>query len=353
MADKPLPDYYGLLEVHPRASDLVIKKAFRALMAGGAHPDAGGSPERAKLLTEAYQVLADPDKRRSYDLALLMSPLPGGAPAPMHPPGAAPGTASGSAPPAERQSRPLPVPSPRRGALLAGALFLLGLGLGLGLPPALEYIEGMRAQRPDPPAGSAQARYHLGAGEAYRKSGKADEAEEHLRQAIALAPDEAAPLAALGDLLADTGRTDAAVDAYRKAASLESGDPGLYTHLGLAYLMLRDTANAAQSLHMALAIDKNFRPALVALGQVYQEVGKYADAQDLYGRAAAISGRDPDLRFRMGEVAVQMGDRERAIEEWRACLALPGASQLLRERAIRSLSDVGAWYDEGTRGFRR
>lgn len=345
MADKPLPDYYGLLEVHPRASDLVIKKAFRALMAGGAHPDAGGSGERARLLTEAYAVLSDPDKRRAYDLSVLMPP-PATSAAP-----AAPAAQQPASPPAAPPA-PTQVPSPVRGGVTAAVLFLFGLGLGLGLPPAIALFGGQASKHVAKPV-SAEARYHLGAGEAYMKAGKPDEAEEHLRRAMALAPDDAAPLAKLGDLLAETGRTDAAADAYRKAIGHSSGDPALYTHLGLAYLMLHDTTAAEATLTRALSLDKNFRPALIALGQVYQERGKYADAQDLYGRAAAIQGGDPDLRFRLAEVAAAMGDRDRAIEEWRACLALPGASHLLRERARRSLSDLGAWYDEDARGFRR
>ena len=367
MADKPLPDYYGLLEVHPRASALVIKKAFRALMAGGAHPDAGGADGHAKLLTEAYEILSDADKRQAYDLTLLMGPIAqaGSGAASQSPWGTAPGhgnaaaAGSASAPASGPGSAAVPgaaangMPSPRRGAVFAGGLFLLGLGVGIAMPAAFDLIGGQREAGQALTTGAAEARYHLGAGEAYLKSGKNDEAEEHLRRAIALVPEDAAPLAALGDLLAETGRTDSAADAYHRAIAVAPDDPGLHTRLGLAYLMLRDSQAAQESLRKALAIDRAFRPALIALGQVYQEAGKFGAAQDAYGRAAAISGTDPDLRFRMGEVAAAMGDRDRAIEEWRACLALPGASRLLRERARRSLSALGAWYDEDTRGFRR
>lgn len=61
-------DYYEILQVHPRASQEMIKKAYRTLMGEmGAHPDLGGDEERAKLINEAYAVLADPSRRRSYD----------------------------------------------------------------------------------------------------------------------------------------------------------------------------------------------------------------------------------------------------------------------------------------------
>jgi DnaJ-like protein len=63
-------DYYEILQVHPHASQEMIKKAYRTLMGEmGAHPDLGGDEERAKLINEAYAVLSDPEVRRAYDAA--------------------------------------------------------------------------------------------------------------------------------------------------------------------------------------------------------------------------------------------------------------------------------------------
>src|SRR5688572_4461384 len=63
-------DFYLLLGVSRDASEADIKKAYRKL-AMEHHPDRTGgnkdSEERFKLITEAYEVLRDPDKRASYD----------------------------------------------------------------------------------------------------------------------------------------------------------------------------------------------------------------------------------------------------------------------------------------------
>lgn len=63
-------DYYEILGVGRDADETHIKKSFRRL-ARQLHPDQNqGDPEteeRFKELAEAYEVLSDPDKRRSYD----------------------------------------------------------------------------------------------------------------------------------------------------------------------------------------------------------------------------------------------------------------------------------------------
>lgn len=70
MRFRPDVDYYEILQVHPRASAEMVKKAYRTLMGEmGGHPDLGGDEERAKAINEAYAVLGDPDLRRAYDQA--------------------------------------------------------------------------------------------------------------------------------------------------------------------------------------------------------------------------------------------------------------------------------------------
>jgi Flp pilus assembly protein TadD len=61
-------DYYELLQVHPKASPEIIKKAYRTLLLEmNNHPDHGGSVTKTTQLNEAYAVLSDVGRRREYD----------------------------------------------------------------------------------------------------------------------------------------------------------------------------------------------------------------------------------------------------------------------------------------------
>ena len=70
MASSSRPDLYAVMGLPVNATPAEIKKAYRKLALKW-HPDKNqGSPvaaEKFKLVSEAYQVLSDPDKRSLYD----------------------------------------------------------------------------------------------------------------------------------------------------------------------------------------------------------------------------------------------------------------------------------------------
>lgn len=142
------PSLYEVLRVAPSASAEQIRHAYRAA-ARRTHPDAGGQPAAFAQVRIAYDILADPDRRRRYDLRLATgprAPTPGprsprprpgapGTPAAPGAPGGSPGTAaSGTSTP-----RASGMAAPPAGALLAGAdpvvrrryLILMGIALTL------------------------------------------------------------------------------------------------------------------------------------------------------------------------------------------------------------------------------
>ncbi|MEW5979833.1 MAG: DnaJ domain-containing protein [Acidobacteriota bacterium] len=64
-------NYYEILQISPRAEQLVITKVYR-LLAAYYHPDnrQTGNEERFKDVIEAYEVLSDPARRSQYNAAI-------------------------------------------------------------------------------------------------------------------------------------------------------------------------------------------------------------------------------------------------------------------------------------------
>lgn len=75
----PAPkNFYDVLGVSKSASDKEIKSAFRKL-AQKYHPDRGGDEAKFKEVSEAYETLSNPQKRKEYDTMLQFGGMPGGA----------------------------------------------------------------------------------------------------------------------------------------------------------------------------------------------------------------------------------------------------------------------------------
>jgi len=75
MSLKPPVNYYDLLQINPQAEIETIDRVYR-ILAARYHPDnqQTGDAERFRLLTDAYQLLKDPVKRKEYDRQFEVNP---------------------------------------------------------------------------------------------------------------------------------------------------------------------------------------------------------------------------------------------------------------------------------------
>ncbi len=73
----PKRDWYRILGVSTQAAPGEIKRAYRKI-AFAVHPDVGRrpDPERFREAHEAYEILSDPDRRRSYDVEIAIRRRP-------------------------------------------------------------------------------------------------------------------------------------------------------------------------------------------------------------------------------------------------------------------------------------
>ncbi|MBN2002145.1 MAG: DnaJ domain-containing protein [Anaerolineae bacterium] len=160
MTTKSVKDYYGILGVMPTATPEEIRQAYRR-MARAYHPDVStveNAEDMFLALNEAYEVLADPAKRKVYDGLTVGGASTETQPRPPVSPSEAPDTAARATTvrttPATPQPRPVPSPvysptaSPPRRSYPTWAIFLILVGVLIILAVGTGALLSMRQNRP-------------------------------------------------------------------------------------------------------------------------------------------------------------------------------------------------------------
>lgn len=159
---------------------------------------------------------------------------------------------------------------------------------------------------------------HLWLGEAYRRKNLLEKAEGQMRMALELKPDYHATRLNLTGLYIQMERYE---DAIRESKRLVQ-DPTFptpwraLTNQAWAEFKLRRYDDARASLEMALDFHPTFWPALLNMGILENELGNRLEALERFEQVAEQEpGRSAmsETRYRMGEVFVAIGHRDRAI----------------------------------------
>lgn len=167
MASRTIKDYYAILGIAPNATPEEVRMAFRH-MARIYHPDRNSAPdaeERFKDINDAYERLADPQKRQAYDDLLNVSFKPDAVTTP--PPSYTEAYATETTPPVtspQPQTRTTPRAAHRaprtagRGSIYppTWAILLIMLGVVIIVGVGVAALLNMRTQRPS--GGAEQAK---------------------------------------------------------------------------------------------------------------------------------------------------------------------------------------------------
>ena len=104
-------------------------------------------------------------------------------------------------------------------------------------------------------------------------------ASESYGRAQALAPGSARVLDSYGRFAAYTGRSDAGIDAVRRAVTLDPLNPSIRRHLGYSLMAARRYGEAVAAFHDALALIPDSATDYAFLGLVYYMMGDLRNAQ--------------------------------------------------------------------------
>lgn len=289
-------DFYERLQVSPKASLSVIKKAYRVLLLEE-HPDQGGSEARTHQLNEAYRVLSDPKLRDAYDKGR------------------------------EKETAVLLVcrhcgtlNRVKESQFAQARCGRCGKGMH-ELPRKKQWITGLLL---------------LLVGFLGFLAGRIP-----LPQPVPVAKSPTLTLVRQADRLLEQNQFAKAVPLYQRALALEPQAGTAYS-LGMACQLAQQPDGAVQAFKQALALDSRHRRALVSLGELYRDSGKLEEALRLFKQASVVENEDPELHFRMAELERMMGDSKEAVKELHLCLEQGRSNPILVERARRALREMGA-----------
>ncbi|MEN8158926.1 MAG: tetratricopeptide repeat protein [Myxococcota bacterium] len=155
--------------------------------------------------------------------------------------------------------------------------------------------------------------------EAYRLKGLTAEAESHLLKALEIDPEFQSAHLTLSGLYIQMGRYEEAMT----HAQLLEDDPTFpkpwqaLTNKGWALMQLDRHKEARQALELALDYHDRYWRAQLNLGILDAEEGRRLDAMERFDRVLGL-GPGPlaraEANFRMAEIYISLGNRDRAVE---------------------------------------
>ncbi len=306
MSRKPPKNYYAILQVDQRASQPVIRGAYRALLKNARqHPDLGGTDGQAQTINEAFAVLSDPAARREYDRELSV----------LHP-------ALGFTEPLVRTQYILICPSCRKRNLVDEGQALERMKCGacatLLLPPRRMPLETDHARA-----------FRLGI--YLFDKGMVERSRREFEAAVRLQPDSAKYHYWLGRCLYQMRHYERSRQAFRSAVHLSPQRFHFRFWLGQINYALRNHGEAVHSFNKARGARPRHAPTLLRLASCHFHLGQYGKAIRVLEDAIAYDPTRLQLYTLLGVIYLASRNPSAALHAFRKAERIsPGDSTTRR-----------------------
>lgn len=154
------------------------------------------------------------------------------------------------------------------------------------------------------------------------KAGLAEEAFDALETALAHWPDEPLWHAWSAGIAGELGNLRAAINHYGQCLALDPQNPSYALHLGRLYLQCGQASEAEDMLERACHGDPDHSDVWMLLAEAQRMNGNFESALESTEHATQFDDGSPAPHLLSGEIALQMGKPDRALEHARIALEI-------------------------------
>jgi Flp pilus assembly protein TadD len=145
-----------------------------------------------------------------------------------------------------------------------------------------------------------------------------EQAQAAYRKAIALQPTKTVFRNHLASSYVQSGNQTAAIAEYQRTLKIDPRDSNANLNLGTLYLTEKHYQQAIHFLKAAGEGQSEDPILLLELTQAYVGAKDTASARATAAKASGLAGSDPRMHFSLGLLLAQLGDYQRAVEEFQA-----------------------------------
>jgi len=168
---------------------------------------------------------------------------------------------------------------------------------------------------------------YLGRASAYQSAGRYDLADQDLRAALSIWPDNTDTLMALARLDATRGMFDAALDEYRKIEKMNDALAEPYCRMGDLYLRREQIDEALEAFRLCGSKNPRYPGVQARMGDAFYAKGLLEMAERAYQAAAATDEKNVEVRLKIANTFQALSkscDAKTALEAARDLETDPG-----------------------------
>ncbi len=149
-------------------------------------------------------------------------------------------------------------------------------------------------------------------------------------------PNSSVAHGSLGRAYQELGRTDEAVEEYKKAIAIYPDDYKAHYNLGVVYDQQGLLDTAVQSYQRAIQINPAYPNAHFNIGIIYQKQGLMDKAIGHFRNVTELDPADFQARNNLGVAFAVQGNLDKAIQEWGKVLEIDPANKSARENILKA-----------------